>query len=381
MALIDLFFTTPKPGWQVRERGRKFVEVALTTVDIITEGLYQGRMALLGTSPPPDSIPYLARDSGIVAGVAELAEAYARRLRRMSWSWRAAGLPGVANVHVYPIPSDTVAIPTDVTGTPTEEGNVLRVLVGGTIGIAGITYEVSTDGGLTFPTSTVLGTSDTFVVGTMTVKFLAGQTIPAGDMVLNHGGFGLRLNDLGAPARNNIAASSQAGPEGILHEVAGILAPNIPRMRLVSANGVWWTREPNGYLWKLYGGPFAWEASKDSNPQWDKRGYLVIFAGDNIARWDAMGASSHVLGEPGAVFGTTTGVDYWNALTSTISNFKPADMLLVSVILCFDPTKFDAADPTTCPTGDWWDPVRHNADGSTEPSRPIDYAWFSTPIG
>lgn len=145
MALIDLFFTTPKPGWQVRERGRKFVEVALTTVDIITEGLYQGRMALLGTSPPPDSIPYLARDSGIVAGVAELAEAYARRLRRMSWSWRAAGLPGVANTHVYPIPSDTIAIPTDVTGTPTEEGNVLRVLVGGTIGTEGITYRVSLD--------------------------------------------------------------------------------------------------------------------------------------------------------------------------------------------------------------------------------------------
>ena len=32
----------------------------------------------------------------------------------------------------------------------------------------------------------------------------------------------------------------------ILEQVAAILSPNPPRLRLVSAGGVWWTREPNG---------------------------------------------------------------------------------------------------------------------------------------
>lgn len=380
MALLDRFFTTPKPGWQLRERGRKFTEVCLVAKDIIVEGLYQGRLALLGTSPPPDSIPYLARDTGIVAGVYELAEAFAKRLRRQDWSWRAAGLPGVANAHITPIPSDTIAIPTNVSGTPTEAGNVLRVTTGGTIGIAGIIYDVSTDGGVTFGGTTALGTSDTFIVGDVQVTFLAGQAIPTGDMLLGHGGFGLRLNDLGAPARGNVAAPSPAGPEGMLHELAGVLAPNIPKMRLVSANGVWWTREPGGYLWKLNGGPFAWEAAKDSDPAWDKRGYLVLYP-ENIQPWEVLGTGSHILNEPNAVFGTTSGVGFWNAVSSTLANFKPADMLILSVILCFDSTKFDPANPTTCPEGDWYDPVKYNPDGSTEPSRPIDYAWFSAPIG
>jgi hypothetical protein len=75
------------------------------------------------------------------------------------------------------------AVPT-VTGTPTGVAEVLvEILVGGTIGLSGITYRFSLNGGTAFTVEAALGTATTIALaGTgLTVQLTSGQSFVAGD--------------------------------------------------------------------------------------------------------------------------------------------------------------------------------------------------------
>lgn len=70
-----------------------------------------------------------------------------------------------------------------ITGTPTAAAEVVvRFDVGGTVGVAGIFYSVSTDSGQTFGTPTALGTGSSIVVLGVTLTLGAG-TVVAGDLL------------------------------------------------------------------------------------------------------------------------------------------------------------------------------------------------------
>lgn len=378
MALLNLFWETPKPGWFNRNYGRRFVEVCLVSFDIVVEGLYQGRLALFGVEPPVDAMPRMARDRGIVPGILESARSYALRLRRWRWSWRAAGLPGVANV-VLEGNSWSGTLPVPSGGSPPYNALpcLLRVSNGGTVGTPGILYQVSADGE-SFGPVTALGTDTSITVGDLVLTWQVGDTWNNGDeFQFRHGGRGLLLNELGAPNRKTPAASP-AGDEGILHEIAGILLPKTTRIRLISADGTWWTREADGYVWRLMGGPWGWEAEKDADPSYWARGLIVIDAPEGVEHWEVMGATTHNLGEPFAVFGVNTGIEFWNRMRVTVSNFNARHMLVLSTILNFDPTKFNPSDPSTCPQGTWHEPGQIDSAGHVTASRPIEYAWFCT---
>jgi hypothetical protein len=378
VAILEEFFKNRLPGWMTRTRGRKYVEICLLAADVLVEGIQQGRLALLGHDPPPDAIPRASRDRGIVAAIDELPRDIALRFRRWLWSWRAAGIAGVADVIFEAedwIGAGGTVPRTIGGGRPTEDGNVLLIDLGGTIGTAGIQYSVSTDGGLSYASFTH-DTSDTITVGDVVLTWNAGANIPNGTIYLDHGGRGLVLNDLGAPDRSN-AAGSPAGDESLLHEIAQIVG--LCRIQLISADGTWWTREADGFTWRLFGGPWAWEPIADADPTQWARGLIVITNPPGIDRWELLGADAHSLDEPEATYGTTAIAEWWNRYVVTVANFKPAHMLILSTILNFDDTKFDPSDPSTCPQDNWYHSHELSGTGIIW-TRPVEYAWFSGPM-
>jgi hypothetical protein len=368
----------------VRGRGRQFVDLCLLPMDAIVEGLYQGRLNLLGVDPHPSAVPHIANDTGIPNGFYETIRNYALRMRRRRWSWRAAGLAGVADVFVDG--QDWVgAIPNQFSGRPTEDGNVLLIDLGGTAGTPGIVYQKSTNGGMSYDGPYNLGTDLSITIGDLTITFLSGDSIPVGTLRLNHGGRGLHLNDLGAPGRSLTPGSSPAGDESILHELANQVGDC--RIRLVTmrekadefsgAKGMWWTREADGTVWRFNDGPWAWEEEKDYDETYWARGVIIIDNPPNIIPWEVLGTSTHYLGEPHVAFGTSAPMEWWNRLYVTAYSMKPAHIRVVAIILNFDSTKFNPNDPATCMQNDWYNPHKYDASGNVTLTRPIQYAYFS----
>jgi len=367
-----------------RERGRKYVDICLLAYDAIIEGLYQGRLNLLGVDPHPSAVPHIAADTGIPNGLYETIRHYAVRMRRRNWSWRAAGIAGIADVFVDS--SDwTGAIPFSFSGRPTEAGIWLNVTTGGTVGTTGILIEVSYDGGSTYEPVIDLGTSEALYVGDLTINWQSGDSLPVGTLRLLHGGRGLRLNDFGAPIRGSVAASSPAGDESILYELAQQVGDC--RIRLVTPftvpgevsviRGTWWTRETDGTVWRWNDGPWAWEAELDSQEEYWARGVIIIENPPNIDRWEVLGAETHYLDEAQATFGTSATMEWWNRLYVTAYQMKPAHIHALSIILNFDSTKFNPNDAGTCMQDDWYNPHAYDEDGNITLTRPIQYAYFS----
>lgn len=368
-----------------RERGRKYVDICLLAYDAIIEGLYQGRLNLLGVDPHPSAVPHIAADIGIPNGLYETIRHYMVRMRRRYWSWRAAGIAGIADVFVDS--SDWIgAIPFRFSGRPTEAGIWLDVTTGGTVGTPGILIAVSYDGGSTFSPVIDLGSYGTLIVGDLTVEWEIGDSLPTGTLKLQHGGRGLRLNDLGAPIRGSVAASSPAGDESILYELAQQVGDC--RIRLVTmrepsdltptpAVGTWWTRESDGTVWRWNDGPWAWEAELDLDETYWARGVIIIENPPNVDQWEVLGAETHYLGEPGATFGTSATLEWWNRLYVTAYQFKPAHIHALSIILNFDSTKFNPNDAATCMQDDWHNPHKYDTDGNVTLTRPVTYAHFS----
>ena len=358
-----------------RTRGRKYVEICTLAIDVLVEGIQQARLALLGHDPPPDAIPHASRDRGIVAALTELPRATALRFRRWLWSWRAAGLAGVADVILNT--DDWVGpFPNSLAGATTEAGIWISVIVAGTIGSSDVQYEASDDGGMSYVPAATMGAESTITFGGLTIEFLPGQAIPVGTLRLEHGGRGLILNDLGAPDRTD-AAGSPAGPESLLHEIAQIVGAC--RIQLIDASGTWWTREADGMTWRLFGGPFAWGPDAPPDPELWSRGIIVITNPPNVVPWEALGADAHSLGEDQATYGTTAPIEWWNRYSVTVGNFKPANMLVLATILNFDATKFNPSDASTCPQSNWYHSHELSGTGIIW-TRPVEYAWFSNPM-
>lgn len=75
-------------------------------------------------------------------------------------------------------------VPTEGVGAPSKELDALvEFITGGTTGAAGITYRVSTDGGVTFGGPQALGTGDVIDVGSGASVDLGTGTVVAGDVV------------------------------------------------------------------------------------------------------------------------------------------------------------------------------------------------------
>lgn len=149
-------------------------------------------LAIVGTSStgPIDTPATFARVRDVVAtfGVGELVESAAHAIERH-------GRPVVVVRTGETTSGDYGAIDeTDVAGTAviTETGStepldsyeaVVRIITGGTTGVAGITYQTSLDGGRTWSATTALGTALVFPIAGSGVSFTSdtAKTLLAGD--------------------------------------------------------------------------------------------------------------------------------------------------------------------------------------------------------
>jgi len=108
-------------------------------------------------------------------------ERYGRPVVLIRTAASTAGLPGT--LVISGVVGTSVVT---VTGVPNDDYEAaLKVLTGGTIGVAGITYQWSLDGGRTWSPATALGTANTFAfpgAGGLGLAFAAG-TLVAGDKV------------------------------------------------------------------------------------------------------------------------------------------------------------------------------------------------------
>ncbi len=76
----------------------------------------------------------------------------------------------------------TAVVTVDAASVPQDDYEiVLKIVAGGTVGTAGVTYQTSLDGGQSFSATTPLGTATSINVGGVTLTLVAAETLVAGD--------------------------------------------------------------------------------------------------------------------------------------------------------------------------------------------------------
>lgn len=175
---------------------------------------------------------------------------------------------------------------------------------------------------------------------------------------------------------------SATGP-GMLNEVAAILSPNPPRLRLVNPNGTWWTREPDGTLTLqnhqadgfsispagvvttdfTFSPPWDWDSvSIPAPPDQNDAGrcWLIIYAPCNLpflkgteGKW---GDGKSKFGDVDGVMGTLATSPHVELRRAVANEFRSAGVKLSHIIIAYDAASFDpafAAGHAGMPDGHW----------------------------
>lgn len=148
-------------------------------------------MACVGASSSGtvDTPATYARVEDVIAalGYGPLTELACAVIKRTGRPVLAVKTAAATNIGAYGTPVDgitgTSAVTVDATDEPHDEYDfIFEVIAGGTIGVAGITYRYSLDGGNNYSATTALGTANTITtaVGNVGLDFAAG-TLVAGD--------------------------------------------------------------------------------------------------------------------------------------------------------------------------------------------------------
>jgi hypothetical protein len=170
---------------------------------------------------------------------------------------------------------------------------------------------------------------------------------------------------------------------GLLNELAAILSPNPPRLRLVNPWGTWWTREPDG-TFKLqnhqaagftttpdgvftHNQTFAalWDWDSISLPSTPDKGdpgrvWIVVYAPCNLpylkGTEGTWGDGKSKYGDPDGVIGTSATTPHVELVRAVANEFRTAGIKLSHIIIAYDPASFDpafAAGHVGMPAGHW----------------------------
>lgn len=181
-------------------------------------------------------------------------------------------------------------------------------------------------------------------------------------------------------------------PRGILNQVRAHCLPSTPRLRLVTARGVWHTLESNGVyrIQKTTGRgltygfdangkilieadpsiahPWDWDST---SPQWTVdlppnpyRGCLIIYAPASApldGTEGTLGDLTTFYGDTGKTIGTTATRAYIDQLRGTLDAFLPGGITIEGIIIAFDPLSFNPLTPGPYPAPGMPDGTWHNA--------------------
>lgn len=180
-------------------------------------------------------------------------------------------------------------------------------------------------------------------------------------------------------------AGSGTVPE-LLEQLARVLGPNPPRLRIVNAGGVWWTREPDGTLIQQTTTGTGLRFNTDGTtapdatiaPAWDwdslsgnppppgwgdpTRFWVIVYAPCNVPY---LAATSGTLGDgslvgegkgtpDAATLGTTSTIAHVELVRAVVQDWRAAGLRCSHVIIAFDPTSFNPDGSSAAyPDGTW----------------------------
>jgi hypothetical protein len=173
---------------------------------------------------------------------------------------------------------------------------------------------------------------------------------------------------------------------GVLEQLHGVLAPSPPRVRLVGANGVWYTRDEDGTftIHTPAGDGFTISAdgasstpATDPAHPWDWDGgdpfrfWILIYApaGAIISATEGTyGDSLSFWGEADKTIGTSALKSFVDLARAVVEDAKPAGILCPFIIVAFDPASFNPAAPgpypaAGMPDGQWGNPWKDDGTG------------------
>jgi hypothetical protein len=168
---------------------------------------------------------------------------------------------------------------------------------------------------------------------------------------------------------------------GLLKALRGVMNPNPPRLRAVTASGTWYTLETDGTfrMQTRTGTGFVINTDGTTAPDtgvthpWDfdsasgvvdpYRLWIIVDAPAAVplnGTEGTLGDSASFYGDPGMTIGTTATAAYVEMIRGIVAEWKPAGVTCPWIIINFDPTAFNPLTPGPYPAAGMPDGTWHN---------------------
>lgn len=141
----------------------------------------------------------------------------------------------------------------------------------------------------------------------------------------------------------------------LMRQVRGYVYPFVPRMRVISNTGVFWTLNPDDTKQKEKVTDWDWDSNSGGDPDDWAKIWVVIYS--TSGPWDRDGTWDD--GElwnsrPAETWGSTATPEQVAAIQSIVEDWKAAHELCVNIIIAFDDAVFDPTESATYPTDGSW---------------------------
>ncbi len=140
-------------------------------------------------------------------------------------------------------------------------------------------------------------------------------------------------------------------------------------IRVVNASGTWWTLDPAGTFTRTVTLPtknWDWDAQDDLVARF----WVILYADDYGWTRDGTWGDGSVWGDDGNGWGSTVPWRTTSDIRGIISDLKPGESVCKNVLISFDPTYPDPADPAGAPEPDGtWGSFYKIVGGTAVPSR------------
>lgn len=155
----------------------------------------------------------------------------------------------------------------------------------------------------------------------------------------------------------------------MLDQIAAYLTPHAVRMRIITNNGLWYTRETDGTLTiEQHTGAFDWDGSTAA---W-ARFWLVIYPPSTLWQpgptWGDSTLWGGAWGSPGYTWGSTATPNQVQTIRALVKQWKPGFAKCMNIIIAFDPASFS---PTSgdLPAGQYGPWADDDGTGTWVPTR------------
>lgn len=145
-------------------------------------------------------------------------------------------------------------------------------------------------------------------------------------------------------------------PYTLMHQIRGFVAPHKPLLRIVNANGTWYTLNPDDTIERLKTHPASnWDW--DGNAAAWSRFWVIIYPPAGLWVRDGVWGDTELWGQAGqGTWGSSATVEEIAGLRNLIAEWKSAGAVCVKIVVSFDAGAFAPTDTSPpLPDGTWAD--------------------------